>query len=219
MSDEDGQTGPILVAVLAAGASRRLGRPKQLARWRGRPLVLHAVDIALDLAARREQVMAPVRVITGAHGDAVAMALADRAAMAVANAAWASGMASSLRSAVDEAVAAQARALLVLLVDQPLITPADLERLHDAFQTRPRQPAAAVHDSAGSTLGAPTLFPAETFTALASMRGDHGARRLLREEARRNRITRVPMPSAAFDVDTPQDLRRLADDGSASSPP
>jgi molybdenum cofactor cytidylyltransferase len=205
--------------VLAAGASRRLGSPKQLARWRGQPLVLHAVDLALDLAASREDVMAPVRVITGAHGDAVATALADRAAMAVANAAWASGMASSLRSAVGEAVAAQARALLVLLVDQPLITLADLERLHDAFQARPGQPAAAAHDSAGITLGAPTIFPAESFTALASMRGDRGARRLLREEAGRNRVTCVPMPSAAFDVDTPQDLRQLVDDGGSSSPP
>ena len=53
----------------------------------------------------------------------------------------------------------------------------------------------------------PAIFPRSAFRDLAELRGDVGARMLLRRSA--DRVVRVPMPSAALDVDTPEDLLAL----------
>ena len=58
-----------------------------------------------------------------------------------------------------------------------------------------------------ATCGAPAIFPRTSFRELAELRGDTGARALLRRNA--DRVVRVAMPSAAVDIDTPEDLLAL----------
>lgn len=179
--------------VLAAGAGRRFGGPKQLARVAGRALVVRAVELALGCSP------AGVVVVTGAFGAEVAAALAALPVQLAPNPQWARGMAGSIRCGLG-ALPARANACLILLADQPAIDTADLRRLVDAWAARPGAVAAAHYAGA---CGAPAIFPAAYWPGLAALQGDRGARALL---ATLDALTAVPMPAAAFDIDTPQDL-------------
>lgn len=190
----------VACVLLAAGASRRLGKPKQLVRHRGRALLLHAVA-----AARGALPDAPLIVVVGAEALRVRLAL-QRArcdARIVGNPKWREGLATSLRAGL-RATDPATNAVLVLLVDQPLVDAAALARLVAAWRRRPGTPAAARYED---RIGVPAVLPRRHWRALKSLRGDEGARALLRGSAT---LTPVDMPEAALDVDTPADLRRLA---------
>ena len=81
----------------------------------------------------------------------------------------------------------------------------DLKRLAGTWRKQPQYIAAALYSG---TVGVPAIFPRSLFPELAQLRGDAGARVLLRRNAAR--VVRVPMPSAAIDVDTPEDLLAIA---------
>jgi CTP:molybdopterin cytidylyltransferase MocA len=186
--------------LLAAGGSRRLGRPKHFVRYRGRPLLLLAVAAARSVLPR-----SPLVVVVGAEALRVRLALrrAHCGARVVKNVRWQEGMATSLRAGLA-AAGRTAQAALMLIVDQPLVDAAALARLVAAWRRHPGVPAVARY--AGST-GVPAVLPRRHWRALKSLRGDEGARALLRGSAR---LTLVDMPEAALDVDTPADVRRLA---------
>lgn len=193
--------------LLAAGGSRRLGRPKQLLRYRGRPLLLRAAE-----AARGGLPGSPLIVVVGAEELRVRLALrrARYGAVVVRNAAWHEGMATSLRLGLA-AAHRSAQAALVLLVDQPLIDAAALARLAAAWRRRPGVPAAARCDG---RIGAPAILPRRRWHALKHLRGDEGARALLRASST---LTLVDLPQAGVDVDSPADVRRLL--GAATAMP
>jgi molybdenum cofactor cytidylyltransferase len=188
---------PALACVLlAAGGSRRLGRPKQLLRRQGRPLLLHAID-----AARAAAPGAPLVVVLGAQRMRLKLVLRRAAptALVVANPRWAEGLASSLRAALDR-VPQGTCAILVQLVDHPRVDAHALRRLLDAWRRRPGIPAAARYDNRA---GVPAVLPRSSWRAVRALRGDSGARALLRDA---RALTLVDMPQAAVDLDTPEDV-------------
>lgn len=189
----------IACIVLAAGGSRRLGRSKQLVRYRLRPLVVHAVT-----AARRALPAAPLIVVVGAEALKVRLVLRRDGCVAsvVANARWAEGLATSLHAGLA-AAPRDARAALVLLVDQPRVDAAALERLLRAWRRRPGLPAAARYEGRS---GVPAVLPRRHWRALRSLQGDQGARAWLRGV---RTLTSVDMPEAVVDIDTPADLAKL----------
>jgi molybdenum cofactor cytidylyltransferase len=186
--------------VLAAGGSRRLGVPKQLVRYRARPLLLHAVG-----AARGALPRSPLIVVVG--GEALRLKLVLRRshcrARAVANPRWREGMGTSLRAGLA-AVPRTAKAALLMLVDQPRVNATAVKRLVDTWRRQPRVPAAARYD--GLT-GVPAVLPRRYWRALKTLRGDEGARVLLRGA---ERLTLVDMPEASLDLDTAADVEKLA---------
>jgi molybdenum cofactor cytidylyltransferase len=185
--------------LLAAGAGRRFGGPKLLAPLRGRPLLLHALDLALGCAA----VNAGLWVVTGAHREAVGSCLAGAPAALVHNPAWAQGMGGSIATGVA-VLPADTNAVLLLLADQAALGMADIDRLCAAWLAHPGAPVAAAHRG-GS--GAPAIFPRAWWPRLMALEGDLGARDLLRREPG---LRTVAMPNAGKDVDTAAQLARLA---------
>jgi molybdenum cofactor cytidylyltransferase len=93
---------------------------------------------------------------------------------------------------------------MLMLADQAAVTSQDLQRLVGTWRRQPEYIAAALY--AGST-GVPAVFPRSRFRELAELRGDIGARMLLQRNP--DRVVRVPMDSAALDIDTPEDLLAL----------
>lgn len=182
------------VIVLAAGAAKRFGSPKQLVRIGGRPL-LHAV-IGRGVAVGGHSVI----VVLGAYAAELAPLLRHTPATVVVNRQWSEGMGSSIRAGMA-ALPGAAEAVLILLADQPAVSTEDLRRLVSTWRRQPSLIVAALH---GTTTGAPAIFPRWCFAELSSLRGDLGARTLLRRYV--DRVVRVPMPSAAIDIDTPEDL-------------
>ena len=183
--------------VLAAGASTRFGSAKQLVRVAGRPLLHTAVARAADVAGTA------VTVVLGARAAELAPLLTHSQASIVINREWREGMASSIRAGVAR-LPASCTAVLLMLVDQAAVTAEDLKRLVGAWR---RQPDYLVAARYGMTTGVPAIFPRSAFSDLASLRGDVGARVLLQRNP--DRVVRVPMASAAIDIDTPEDLLEM----------
>ena len=180
--------------VLAAGASTRFGSAKQLVRIAGRPMLHATVTRAVEVAGNA------VIVVLGARADELAPLLSHSPASIVINRDWRDGLASSIRAGVARLPAACSGAML-LLADQAAVTAEDLRRLAGAWRRQPTYVAAAVY---GTTIGVPAIFPRSAFEDLSQLRGDQGARALLRRNS--DRVVRVPMESAGVDIDTPEDL-------------
>jgi molybdenum cofactor cytidylyltransferase len=183
--------------VLAAGASTRFGSAKQLVRVAGRPLLHTAVARAADVVGTA------VIVVLGAQAAELAPLLRHAQASVVINREWREGMASSIRAGLAR-LPSSCTAVLLMLVDQAAVTAEDLQRLASAWRRQPEYIVAARY---GTTTGAPAIFPRSTFSDLAALRGDVGARILLQRNP--DRIVRVPMAGAAIDIDTPEDLLAL----------
>ncbi|MCC6336900.1 MAG: nucleotidyltransferase family protein [Myxococcales bacterium] len=181
-------TRPAAAVVLAAGSSSRLGQPKQLLVLEGEALVHRAARLALEAGCF------PVVVVEGAAP--LAPALADLPSVELVRCEdWARGPGASLKRGVAH-LAGRARGVLVLLVDQPLVTAEDLRRLLEA----PGEVAAAEYEG---VLGVPARFSGDKLKVLAAVADERGAGPWLRANAAQ--VSPVPMPSAARDLDTPED--------------
>jgi molybdenum cofactor cytidylyltransferase len=157
---------------------------------------------ALDAGASR------VAVVLGANAVTIAPALVELVSVTVVvNPNWKSGLASSLAIGLSAFLADDScDAVLVTLADQPLVDGAALRRLITAFDDEHRIVASAYDD----TVGVPAVFGREHFDDLMHLTGDRGAGSWLR--ARQSEVTRVPLYSAAFDIDRPSDVARLSAD-------
>ncbi len=182
--------------ILAAGAGRRFGGTKQLAQLHGQPLLQRVID-----AVGAVTTLAPIVVVLGARAEQVLAAVELRGARPVVCADWAEGMAASLRCGL--AALGDVDAALIVLGDQPLITPQIVAAVLGA-QDDPRPAARAVYDGVP---GHPVLIKRPLFDAVARLRGDRGARDVLATVA----ITEVPCGELArgADIDTPEQLARL----------
>jgi molybdenum cofactor cytidylyltransferase len=146
---------------------------------------------------------AAVTVVLGAHAAELAPLLKHSAASVLINRDWQEGMASSIRLGVSR-LPPSCGAVLLMLGDQAAVTSEDLKRLAGTWRRQPDYIAAARY---GTTTGVPAIFPRTCFSDLQSLRGDVGARLLLQRNP--DRVVRVPMPRAAIDLDTPEDLVAL----------
>ncbi|GLZ10558.1 4-diphosphocytidyl-2C-methyl-D-erythritol synthase [Actinomadura sp. NBRC 104425] len=176
--------------LLAAGAGRRLGRPKALVEVAGERLVDRGVRVLLEGGC------APVLVVTGAAPVEAA------GAVAVPNPGWRTGMGSSLRAGLA-ALPPDAPAVVVALVDQPRVGAAAVRRLVEAYRAGARVAVATY----GGAPRNPVLIAREHFAdAAAAAVGDRGARAFLR--ARPDLVTPVACDDVAApdDIDTPADL-------------
>lgn len=187
----------IHVLVLAAGASKRLGQPKQLVRLDGRPLLHTVVTHAVSVAGHA------VTVVLGAHAQETAMLLKHSPASVIINRQWEEGLAASIRCGIA-ALPPACDAVLIMLADQVGLTSDDLKRLMSAWKGQDGVIAASLYSG---TVGVPAIFPRWCFAELMALRGDRGARALLLRHT--DRLTRVPMPNAAHDLDTPEQLETL----------
>ncbi len=196
------RTDRLACIVLAAGGSRRLGRPKQLVRHRQRALLLRAVDAA--------EAVVPGRVVVVLGADAPrlkAMLRRNRCTVAtVTNSRWRQGLAGSLRAGLA-AAPSSARAVLVTLCDQPVVNAAVLRRLVDAWRCRPNIAAAARY---ARGIGVPAILPSKLWRQLRDLEGDVGARAIL---GALSKVSAVDMPEAELDIDTAHDLEKLVISG------
>jgi molybdenum cofactor cytidylyltransferase len=142
-------------------------------------------------------------IVLGARAAELTPLLKHSPGSTVINRDWREGLASSIRTGIARLPASCAGVMLVL-ADQACVTAEDLRRLAGAWRRQPLGVAAAQY---GGTVGAPAIFPRHLFGELSDLRGDNGARVLLKRHA--DSLVKVPMTSAAFDLDTPDDLLDL----------
>jgi molybdenum cofactor cytidylyltransferase len=193
------------VVVLAAGASTRMGTPKQLLIYQGKTLIRRAAETALA------SVCDPVVVVLGASALTVGNEL-ELPVIVTRNREWETGMSSSVRAGLEALLAADngIEGVVMMLCDQPFVTLALIDRLVERrLQTGKSIVATDYH----RTYGVPALFAREFFPELAGLTGDRGARRIIQKHT--HDMASVLFTDAAIDVDTPHDYNALR---SVSSP-
>ncbi|HEX4267918.1 MAG TPA: nucleotidyltransferase family protein [Steroidobacteraceae bacterium] len=194
----ESDTGSLHAIVLAAGASTRFGSAKQLVRIGDRPL------LSLIAGRTAEVVGHALLIVLGARAAELAPLLKHSPGSVVVNRDWRDGLASSIRAGIAR-LPPSCDGVMLVLADQACVTAEDLRRLAGAWR---RQPLCVVAAQYGADVGAPSIFPRHLFGELSELRGDSGARMLLKRHA--DTLVRVPMTSAAFDLDTPDDLLELS---------
>ena len=164
MADRDPRLGCVL---LAAGAGRRFGGPKQIAEWRGAPLLEWALDAALGVPA-----LDPLVVVLGAHAEEVAASV-DLSPATVAYAPdWEEGQAASLRAGV--AALGAVDGAVVLLADTPFVTAQVVAGVIDHHSSG----CDVVRAVYGGQPGHPVLLGPAALARVPECSGDVGARAL-----------------------------------------
>lgn len=221
----------IAAVVLAAGASSRLGEPKQLLRdQHGERLVHKVAREAMEAGC------VPVCVVVGARANDVRDAVADLDVIAAENVDWSEGLSTSIRCGVAAALETNSLpagavedvgrvytdadgqtwlntkteltsfggidGVLLLTCDMPAVGRAHVQALMNEFNGA-NSPVAS---SYGNTSGIPAIFPAPDFAALQSLSGDTGAKAILKQA--KLGVSLVELPGGALDLDTPEDVAR-----------
>jgi CTP:molybdopterin cytidylyltransferase MocA len=186
--------------LLAAGSGSRFGRPKALVEVDGRLLVERGVDVLTSAGCE------PVVVVLGAAAhDVIARARLD-AALVVVNEGWAEGIGSSLRAGLNVLTDLDAQQVVVLLADQPRVTPAVVRRLVGAGTSAP-----AVVASYAGRPGNPALLDRSVWSSVSRLAlGDVGARAWMRQHPEQVRVVACDDLGSDVDIDIPDDLTRLS---------
>lgn len=186
----------IAAVVLAAGSSTRMGGvPKLLLPFGGEPLLARTVRQVAESGFDE------VLVVVGHEHEQVQRALDGLPVRVVVNQAFASGMGSSFRAAV-EAFDPQTDAAMFALGDQPFVTTDAYRLMLDTFR---RIAPAIVCARYGGVTAPPHIFARELFPELAALH--HGARDLLARHRDRTHLLQLS-PDLLMDVDTPDDYER-----------
>ncbi len=187
--------------ILAAGASSRLGRPKQLLQYRGEFLLPRAIRLAAEAGAN------PVLAVLGAHLDVILASLQFDLAIPVVNKAWQQGIAGSIHAGLRaiDAAAPAATGALIMTCDQLQLTADHLRALLHSFSAQ-TSPAIACSAYAGIH-GIPAIFPRSAFPNLWALGGDKGARALLAKPP--CPLIAHKFPGGEIDIDLPTDLVHL----------
>jgi molybdenum cofactor cytidylyltransferase len=193
-------TGRVVAAVvLAAGASSRLGQPKQLLPLKGRPLLGDVVDAVRDASVDLRY------IVLGHASDEIRRAVDLRGYQILDNPEYETGQSTSLRCALD-ALDESVDAVLFVLGDQPGVPLDVINRLLDSYRD---EPALIVQPRYKQGRGNPVLFDRSLFAQLRDLRGDTGARPILRQRRDQIRLVDASEWDRPEDVDTWEDYRRV----------
>ncbi len=177
-----------------------MGTPKQLLLYQGRSLLRHSAEVAAASRCRS------VAVVLGASAGLLRNAVSQLSVRVVENEQWAEGISSSIRSGIEalNAGSQELEAVVLMLCDQPFVSAQNINKLVETYSLTGQPIVASEYEG---TLGVPALFSRRLFSELASLRGDRGAKEIIRKYSQC--VARIPFPEGAADIDTPEDYERL----------
>ncbi len=187
----------VFAVVLAAGSASRFGSTKQLAEFKNVALVRLATETAFAACADN------TALVVGHDWQAVVAACEPIRGFLLVNDQHRAGVGSSISLAVRTLQHA-ARACIVLLADQPLITVDHVRSLIETWSGADNEIVATAY---AGTLGPPVLFPRACYGDLTALAGDSGGRHLFDDD--RFTVKHVLFEDAALDIDTREDLKKL----------
>lgn len=190
----------LVLLILAAGPSSRLGQPKQQLLIHGTPLLLHTVTVALDAE------LGNVAVVIGHEPEAHRKLIEGTQAQVIFNEQWQNGMGSSLKVGLSFLIGQypNLKAVLIMVCDQPLLTTTHLKRLGTTFRETHHDIVASYY---ANTTGAPALFSRNMFSELLNLSDQEGAKKIINRFA--SQVKTVPFEDGAIDIDTPEDYQRF----------
>ena len=186
--------------ILAAGASTRMGTPKQLLAYRGCSFVRHIIEVAIASLCQ------PIAVVLGANAERIKPEVSQFPVQIVENQLWEEGMSSSIRVGLKALLAMNPNleAVVILLCDQPFVSSQTIHRIVEAYRVTGKPIIASEYSG---TLGVPALFNRTLFSALMALKSTEGAKKLIKKHM--HQAFSVPFSEGAIDIDTPQDYEQL----------
>ena len=184
--------------ILAAGGSSRLGRPKQLLDWFGKPFVKQLIDLA------RESKLDPVIVVTGSGSNELEHVIRNDNVLIARNEHWQNGQSSSMQAGVNLIDREETTSFIIFLCDQPHVPIELLERMLIESQ---REGVDIVATSVNGKVCPPTLFKSICIDGILSLEGDQGGRGLFKSY--RTEILNWEDDRLLQDSDTEEDYEKL----------
>ena len=187
------------VIILAAGASTRLGFPKQTLLYRGKTLI----EIAIEAGLKAN--FGPVVVVLGANAEAIEPGIKHFNITIIQNDSWAAGMASSISAAITSIEKNEAiDSAVIMLCDQPFVSRSLIgSMILKQQQTGSKIVACTYKD----TVGVPVLFHRSLFAELLLLQGQEGAKKILQAHA--SEVVAIPFEKGGIDIDTLADYEEL----------
>lgn len=189
--------------LLAAGTSKRMGEPKQLLKWADKLLIQHQVETLVPTTKK-------LYVVLGAYADQILPQLNRYDITPLWYSDWEKGMGNSLAFAVQQLKIDNplTEGVLISLIDQPLISSSHYQKMRAAFVTGTKQIIASESDTAW--VGVPVLFDAYYLDQLEKLKGEEGAKTLLKKH--RKHLVTIPGGDTLADMDTPEMYQKLLKD-------
>jgi molybdenum cofactor cytidylyltransferase len=158
----------LAAVILSGGASQRMGSPKALLPYQGRPFLEHLIAVTshLKIGARR--------IVLGAHAELIADALRLAADEVVINAEWEKGQLSSIQAGI-RSLPAGTDGMILCLIDHPLISASLVDELIERFYSGPTIPPIALPVYQGRR-GHPVIFSSGVYEELMAAPLEQGAR-------------------------------------------
>jgi molybdenum cofactor cytidylyltransferase len=188
------------IIILAAGASTRLGEPKQQLLYKGKTLLQHAVDAAVESMAQ------VVIVVLGANAEVIKKDITNQGVAIVHNKDWEEGMASSIRKGITalQKLSPDIDDAILMLCDQPFV---DVALLNNLMLHKQQTSTPIIACAYNNTVGPPALFDKTYFNTLLSLNGQEGAKKLLMKYSRD--VFTIPFEKGAIDIDTAADYAKI----------
>ena len=181
---------PTPALILAAGASTRLGHPKQLALLNGEPLLTRALRTA------QEAGLSPILIVLGANAPQIQTTCQLKAGQVIENKNWQQGMSTSLIAGIQ--ALGPFPGVVLMTCDQPAVTAGHLRKLTE----HGTETGQAIASSYGERHGVPAYFPGTRFAEVLLLTGDAGAKSLLAS------AISIPLVLGELDIDTPDALQQ-----------
>ena len=186
--------------LLAAGASRRLGKPKQMLRFQGETLLERAAKTALDSCC------CPVVVVLGASRQKLKPQINEFELEIVENDEWESGMGTSIKVGLKKLTEIQpdVAGAVLMVCDQPFVSGELIAELVENFRATDSLIVASAY---GETLGVPALFSRRLFSELFALEADSGAKKIIYRHLKN--VVKIDFEAGATDIDTEADYLNL----------
>lgn len=193
-------SGKYAIIILAAGRSARLGSPKQLLSYHGKNLLQHTIDVAF------ESEIGSIIVVLGSGIEEISAKLGTNFLTIAENPNWESGMASSVVCGINTMndLYPDTEFAILMVCDQPYVNANLLKYL---IKKQKESGSSIVASSYENIYGTPALFHKEHFNELSTLKGDTGARYLIKKYA--DSIQTIPFVQGGIDIDTIKDYQNL----------
>ncbi len=188
--------------ILAAGASTRLGQPKQNLIYAGKSLLQRTIEAAIEAACQ------PIAVVLGANYEKILPQVKDMPVHILFNSHWQQGLSTSIKAGLSTIQNAEAGVtdVILLLCDQPFVNASLLRKL---IATKKQTGKGIVACSYSNTVGVPALFGRSFFSSLQSLGAQDGAKKLLLSH--QDQLATISFPLGNIDIDTVENYQTLID--------